>query len=74
MPEWKPIADKSIQAAIERYRQDKGYDPRDADPALDGDEPMLGLYLIVAGYPPEEEGVVLPFTRPEDSDKGDMTE
>ena len=74
MPKWKPIADKTIQAAVERYRQDKGYDPREADPDLDGDEPMLGLYLIVAGFPPEEEGVVLPFARRHATDKGDPTE
>ena len=48
--------------------------PREADPALDGDESMLGLYLIVAGYPPEEEGVVLPFATREMNDERDPTE
>jgi hypothetical protein len=56
------------------YRQEEGCDPRAADHNLDGDEPMLGLYLSVAGCPPDEEGVVLPFARPEDTDRGDMTE
>ena len=74
MPERKPIAHKAIQAAIEHYRQEKGYDPREAHPALDGDEPMPGLNLIVAGLPPEEEGVALPFARRVTNDKRDPTE
>jgi hypothetical protein len=61
MTDWKPIANPALRGAIERYRRETGRDPRDDHPDLDGDEGRLGVYLIMMGHPPREDGTVLPF-------------
>jgi len=53
MTEWKPIRNSALLAAIERYCEARGRDPREDQPALDGDEDLLGVYLIVSGFPPD---------------------
>lgn len=73
MTEWNPIAHPGLRSAVERYRQEKGRDPREEQPDLDGDEAMLGVYMIMLGYPPEEGGTVLPFENHRKTNKGDST-
>ncbi len=65
---------KAIWDAIEHHRWRGATTRARLIPIVDGDEPMLGLYLIMAGYPPEEEGVVLPFAMQEMNDERDPTE
>ncbi|WP_139167944.1 hypothetical protein [Bauldia litoralis] len=53
MTNWKQIENGPLLAAIERYRKANGTDPRDDQPGLDGDEGLLGVYLIASGFPPD---------------------
>ena len=63
MTDWTPIANPGLRHAVEKYRREKGRDPRVDEPSLDGDESLLGIYLIMMGYSPVEEGAVLPYRR-----------
>lgn len=50
---WKPIANEALLAAMDRYHEARGADPRQDQPGLDGDQALLGIYLIVSGFSPD---------------------